>query len=306
MNAEERQAWLAERRGGIGSSDAAACIGYKPKEGRVYGTPLSVYLDKLGLLPPRDSQPMKWGRLLEGVVAAAYQEETGRDVLTPAQPLFRHPALAWMLASPDRLSVGDDTRILECKTANAWEAGAWGVPHTDEVPEAYLIQVQHQLAVLDLVRADIAVLIGGQDFRVYTVERDDAFTAHLAALEHDFWRLVEARTPPEPDWQHPDTPKLLELLHRPKPGVEVALESTEAFMVEEYEELGSHIKGLQIQRDEVRARLCMAMGEAELGRLPDGRTLRRKSLTRKQYTMPETTYVEFRILKPKKGERDGD
>ena len=48
-----------------------------------------------------------------------------------------------------------------------------GEPGTDEIPDYYMTQVQHYLAVTGVKTADVAVLIGGNDFRIYTIEADE-------------------------------------------------------------------------------------------------------------------------------------
>jgi predicted phage-related endonuclease len=85
---------------------------------------------------------------------------------------------------------------VEIKTARTAEG--WGESGTDEVPDAYAIQVQHGMAVTGLPRCDIAVLIGGSDFRIYAVERDHELIADLILAEAAFWARVDERVPPAP------------------------------------------------------------------------------------------------------------
>jgi predicted phage-related endonuclease len=68
--------------------------------------------------------------------------------------------------------------ILEIKTASYHSARS-GRRH----PVAYQCQVLHQLAVTGHAWADVAVLIGGQDFRIYRVNRDEDKIADLIARE---------------------------------------------------------------------------------------------------------------------------
>ena len=60
MTPEQRQAWLAERRTGIGGSDAAAACGLSK-----YKTRLELWLDKRGELETADQQ----FRQMQGQVA---------------------------------------------------------------------------------------------------------------------------------------------------------------------------------------------------------------------------------------------
>lgn len=185
----DRAKFLAQRRLGIGGSDVAPILGLSP-----WATPLDVYLDKIGEAPERQDTPqMAWGRALEPLLRQAYEAQTGREVAVPVDP-FVHPVHSFMRANLDGET--DDGRVFEGKTARSAEG--WGEPGTDEVPDAYALQVQHYLLVRGFVVADIGVLIGGSDFRVYTVEADPQVQADLIDLEGEFWQRVVDRNPPEP------------------------------------------------------------------------------------------------------------
>src|SRR5437763_9942981 len=77
----DRQQWLEVRRGGIGSSDAAAAVGLNP-----YKSMLELWMDKTGqslqaqAAADDDSSPTYWGSLLEPIVAAHYTRKSGNRV----------------------------------------------------------------------------------------------------------------------------------------------------------------------------------------------------------------------------------
>jgi putative phage-type endonuclease len=289
----DREAWLTERKTGIGSSDAPAIAGLSP-----WSSALEVYLRKTGQLPAQEmSEPMRWGLKLEEVVAAAYEEETGR-VLEKPPPILRHPEHPWMLASLDRVTT--DGIIVELKTANAYTAGEWGDAGTDEIPEPYLIQTAHQMAVAELDRADVAVLIGGQDFRIYTVSRNQGLIQRLLEIEGEFWDRVQAHQPPDPDWLNPRTVALLDALYPPSDSEEVSLGDEAAVLLTGYQARGETIKQLEEERREAKARLVGMMGSASLATLPDGSILSRKQITVGTYTVPEATRIDFRVKKPRR------
>lgn len=184
-----REQWLRERMSGIGGSDAAAVLGLSK-----WRTPLSVYMEKRGELAPQpENEPMRWGTRLEPIVRQEYAERTGEVVRLPPT-MLRHPRHAWMLANVD--GVTDSQRLVEIKTARTAEG--WGEPGTDEVPQAYVVQIQHYLAVTALPVADVAVLIGGSDFRLYEVPADAELQDLIIEQEAAFWRAVQEGTPPDP------------------------------------------------------------------------------------------------------------
>lgn len=199
-----RDQWLAVRKGGIGSSDAAAAVGLNP-----YKSPLELWMEKTGRdseLPKVDPQdersPMYWGTLLEPIVAAHYTKRTGNRVRR-VNAVLQHPEHPWMLANLDREVIGaGDVQILECKTAGLNGARLWA----EGVPEYVQLQVMHQLAVTGKQSADVAVLICGQELRVYRIERDEPMIRQLIDLEQSFWAHVQAdRAPPADGSDSADT-----------------------------------------------------------------------------------------------------
>jgi predicted phage-related endonuclease len=139
---------------------------------------------------------MYWGVVQEDLIAREYARQTGQKVRRPGK-MYRHPQFEWMIAHPDRL-VLNTNRGLECKTSGAYMAGEWGEPGTDEVPEQYLIQVQHYIAVCGWGGCDLALLLGGNDFRIYPIERNDRLIASLVERERQFWEnhVVAGILPP--------------------------------------------------------------------------------------------------------------
>jgi putative phage-type endonuclease len=185
----EREQWLENRRKGIGGSDAAAVLGLSK-----WKTPLQVYQEKRGEIGGQeDNEAMLWGRVLEPAVRQQYAERTGRVVRIP-EGILTHPDHPFMLANVD--GVTDDGRLVEIKTART--PIGFGEPGTDEVPQAYLIQVQHYLTVTELSIADLAVLIGGSDYRQYEIPADAELQGMIIEGEAAFWKHVEDGIPPEP------------------------------------------------------------------------------------------------------------
>ena len=191
----DRDQWLEVRKGGIGSSDAAAAIGLNP-----YKSQLELWLEKTGRADSSGEHqgmddPRFWGTLLEPYVAVAYQQKTNRKV-RKLNAVLQHPTLPYMLANIDREVVGcPDVQILECKTAGEFGSKLW----KDGVPEYVQLQVQHQLAVTGKTAADVAVLLCGQKLEVHRIERNDEVIARLMVLESGFWSYVESDTPPPAD-----------------------------------------------------------------------------------------------------------
>jgi putative phage-type endonuclease len=180
-----------ERRTGLGGSDAPIALGISP-----WRSPLDLWEEKTGRAPPNEqNEPMLWGHLLEDVIRREYARRTGFEV-TYRKEMIRHPARPWQFVHLDGEVGQDGKRILEVKSTRT--GLGWGEPETAEVPQHYLAQVHHAMTVTGAEIVDIAVLIGGQDFRIYRVERDIEIEQFLIEREAQFWEHVTRDEPPGP------------------------------------------------------------------------------------------------------------
>ena len=187
-----KQEWLMERKNYIGGSDLGAICGLNP-----YRTALDVYLDKTSDdIAENTNSAMHWGTLLEDVIAKEYAQVTGYDVEIEPNTIY-HPEYEFLGANIDRWA-DNKRRILECKTASFLKAKEWGDLGTDQIPESYLIQNATYSAVCNIPVVDTAVLIGGQDFRIYTYNRDKNLEEKLIKIACNFWyNHIEKRVPPK-------------------------------------------------------------------------------------------------------------
>lgn len=240
---------------GLGGSDAAAITERSP-----WKTAFALYLERTGVLPREDisDKPhVRWGNILEDAVADEWARVTDKRVRRSNKRLT-NPACPWMTAHIDRRVVGERA-FLECKTASQWMDKEWGPDGTDQIPGHYRDQVDHYLAVTGWDTAYVAVLIGGSDFRTYTIQRDEERIADLIEAEHRFWRRLEEMDPPpkrterDVDMAHP--------LSDPNRTALADMEDIEAA----YRLLA--IKGemaaLKEEETAIRARLKESIGDAE-------------------------------------------
>jgi len=180
-----------QRQGYIGGSDAAVIMGMNPWKNRV-----QLWQEKTGEMEPADlseNARVQWGIKLEDLVARHWAEVTGRKIRRNNFLLRseRHP---WMAAHLDRQVAGGG--FLEVKTAG--QVGEWGPSDSTLIPDHYMCQVQHYMAVTGDSKCWVAVLIGGSDFRHYTIHRNQPFIAMMVEAQEAFWKLVQNRTPPIP------------------------------------------------------------------------------------------------------------
>lgn len=240
-------AQLAERRNGLGASEAAAAVGLSR-----WCSPLELYLRKLGEAPEQsETWPMRVGSALEPLVLAGFTAETGLSV-SDQQRQFRDPALPWRWATVDGIAA--DGALVEAKTSGS--PAEWG---DDEaaIPIEYACQVQHALAVTGLALAYVPVLIATRELRVYRVPRDEELIELLTEREREFWRRVETREPP--------APKTLEEMRlrwpRDDGSARVATPEVLAALLD-YRRARDEIARQESLADEAKARVLAALGEA--------------------------------------------
>jgi putative phage-type endonuclease len=289
MSLSEEQ--LAERHTGIGGSDAAPALALSP-----YKTPLALFLEKRERPEPSASTlaAFRWGHLLEPVIRQEYATMTGRVVRLPEGTL-RHPKHSFMLAHVD--GVTDDQRIFEAKTART--ADGWGRSGSDEVPHHYLIQVQHYLAVTGLEVADIAVLIGGNDFRVYEVPADLDLQEMIVDGEREFWKLVETNTAPPPEWDIDSVP-IMQRLFSGSDGSTVIANAEDTLYQQTFVSASERAKSYEAVAENCKAHLLHRLGNgARLVFAESEMQLTRKQVARKAYSVGPSTYIDSRFSRLK-------
>ncbi len=254
-NMSEKE-WLDFRRKGIGGSDAGAIAGVSP-----WASPLDVYLEKIGESPESDfGEPAYWGNVLEDVVAKEFQKRTGLKV-QKRNAILQHSDHPWMLANVDRLIVGEKIG-LECKTTNAFLKSDWD---EDKIPDHYLLQCAHYMAVTGLEAWYIAVLIGGNTFKFKRIERDEDLINNLIQVEKSFWEnYVLAKEMPEPDGSAAAT-KLLGRLYSDSTKTTIELPNEADSLISEYQEYGDMEKRYKTLKDESSNKLKAMLENNEIG-----------------------------------------
>ena len=283
---------VAERHSGLGGSDAAPALGLSP-----YRSALELFLEKREQRAPSSAQlaAFRWGHLLEPVIRQEYANVTGRVVRLP-QGTLRHPKHSFLVAHLD--GVTDDQRVFEAKTARS--ADGWGKPGTEEVPHHYLIQVQHYLAVTGFDVADIAVLIGGSDFRIFEVPADPELQTMIIEGELDFWRMVQTGQPPEPDFDRTDVHELMRRLYPGTDGRTVTATEDDYHHRRVYQNALEMAKGYTLLADQTKAHLLHMMGNAaRMVFKEDGMQFQRKEVKRREYVVPASSYIDARLAKIK-------
>lgn len=249
---------VKERQQFIGGSEAAAVLGLSR-----WSTPLQVWAHKTGEVQREEDKGELYktlGSRLEEVVAELFTAETGKAVRRVNRTLF-HRDYPFLGGNIDREVLGEDAG-LECKTASAWKAKEWA---GEEIPQEYIIQCHHYLAVTGKKRWYLAVLIGNQDFQVKTIERDEKLLKNLVEQEVKFWReYVEEKVMPANLIKAEDSDTLYQLFPVAEP-VTVNLGDQAAALIEQRNALIQDNKQVESQLEKVENELKAMLGTNEAG-----------------------------------------
>lgn len=256
--------WLHARKRGIGGSDAAAVLGLGD-----FKSAFEVYLDKVGRHPDGltipDNPKMYWGRVLEDPVGDHTARITGCVHVKPTW-LYQHRDIDYMLGSPDRIALDplrDTPGVYEGKTCGEYMGDKWGEDESDEPAMYALIQAVHYMDVLDFTWADISVLIGGQDFRHYRVERDDELISMLRAYEADFWDHVLRKEEPPASGSISDK-ELLQRLYEAVHDKQLLVGEEAVELSREYRAAHKVFKAAEKEKETAGNRLRQLLGDAEI------------------------------------------
>jgi putative phage-type endonuclease len=194
----------------------AALLGLSP-----YKTPISLWAEKTGRLEPEvaNENAVLWGKTLEPVIAKHFAEINGAKITNQTRhgQLNKYPYLTGEFDYKIVEGFGEHG-ILEVKTASAYLSRDWGKPQDDEddiVPPHYYIQEQWYMHVFKVDFAIIAVLIGGQDYREYMIERDPLVGGHIEEKAIAFWKQ-NVIADVQPTLVYPDDADVLNKLYQSK------------------------------------------------------------------------------------------
>lgn len=252
--------WLALRRQFIGGSDIAAICGLNP-----WKTPLQVWLEKKGRSVEWTSEKAELGHKLEPIIREMYEQKEGRKIILPS--VIYSSGIAG--ASTDGIILLSDVSHLDthiddpCKT---WD-GVFEAKHpgwrqayrweNNQTPEEYRCQVVWYMGILGLEWADIAALIGGDDWQTRRIDFDAELFGLMRQRAEQWWRdYIQGNTEPPAEAQDNE---VLTQLHRPDPALTVDLAPEDSYTVLTYCTLDDQIKKLEEEKEKCAAILKQKM-----------------------------------------------
>lgn len=259
--------WKAERRKGIGASEASVLLGLSPNNSR-----FSMWWQKFNGWDIDSTREMWLGTRLEPIIREVFLEEFPNVlVFRPGAALWAHPDHEFMLCTPDFLAVfPDDPTVvvpIECKSDQT--SKGWGKRSGDrEVPPHHRVQALVQAFTFGSPLAYVAHL-NGKRFTwhpiIPTAEEREVWWPALVKDARKFVASLEAGLPPDIDAidGHKATADMLSRLYA---GADEELPPAvvDVEIAEQYVQLREQLRVLKAQYAAVQNRIRYEMGNATL------------------------------------------
>lgn len=255
--------WLNWRNKGIGGSDVAAICGLNK-----YKSPIEIWMEKTGQIEPKQAgEAAYWGTIMEPIIRDEFKLRTNLQVKI-VKAILKHPQYDYMLANVDGI-INDPLAgdcIFEAKTASIFKQDEW---EGDKIPEAYMLQIQHYMAVTGYNRTFIAVLLGGNQFKYKMIERDDELIDMIIKLEADFWNHVISNMPPEMDGSEASSELLNRLFPNSQNEKKIMLADEAKTLLTQYDIAKANEKKYAEIKEEAANKLKFMLGDNETGIIDD-------------------------------------
>lgn len=278
----EKNEWLKWRIKGIGGSDVSVIAGINK-----FRSVFQLWLEKTGQVVSEEKETdfTHFGTVLEPVVKKEFMRRTGLKIRAK-RAILQSEEYPFMLADLDGVIYEDgEMCIFEAKTASAYKQEIW----EKGVPEEYLLQIQHYMAVTGARKTYIAALVGGNRFFYHVVERDEELIALIIAMEKRFWEEnVLLGKEPVPDGLEATTKFLNEKYGEPN-GNTVMLPEEALDLCTSYDDISEQLNILKERKEAVANQLKNYLKENETGIVGD------RKVTWKQVT--STAFDKKRLEK---------
>ena len=179
--------WHKLREKRIGGSDVGAILGVNKHKSII-----DVYIDKTEGSSFVGNDATHWGHMLEGPVIKEFASRHSEFIVYQA-PYSVIANLDGVLKNKETGEYG----VVEIKTTNAYNYKDWD---GDIVPQYYYAQVQHYLMLTGYKFAYIAVLIGGNNYKDFRIERSEEDIELIRNKATEFYQEnLLKKIPPMPD-----------------------------------------------------------------------------------------------------------
>ena len=249
--------WLEMRKAGIGGSDCAAAVGLSR-----WKSPFKLWSEKTDrIVPSKAGEAAYWGSVMEPILRAEVAKRMPEAEVRECPFFLRSKEHPYMLANIDGyIHENGSFSVLEIKTANAFAAVQdW----QNGLPIEYYCQVMHYMAVTGMNNAYVAVLLGGNNFVIQKIDRDEDMIQHIIQMEEHFWyEYMLKDTPPEATAKDNEVLGQLYLKSEEKA---VEMPTTARDILTDYEKACQDLAAAKEAKEQAEAKLKMMLADAEVG-----------------------------------------
>lgn len=225
--------WYELRAKRIGGSDIGAIIGVNP-----YKSIVDVYVDKTEGSNFKGNELTHWGHMLEGTILKEFSNKHKELIVYEVPYSVVNDFLIANLDGVLKDKETGDYGVLEIKTTSLWNKKDW---EDDVIPQYYYAQVQHYLMLTGYKFAYIAVLIGGQQYKEFKIERSEEDINLIRNKATEFYQEnLLKKIPPIPD----GSDAYMNYLKQKA----LEIENNEVRELPEFEEIAIRIKELARQK----------------------------------------------------------
>ena len=253
-------------------------------------------------LPSKQTERMKAGNYLEPAIAKWVADQTGWTIRKVHVYHSLLPGLG-LGGSLDFEIVANERGpgVLEIKTADWLVAKRW---EDGEPPLSYMLQLQTYLACMGRSWGCIAVLVGGNDLRLFEIERRPATIELIEKAVADFWQSIRDNKPPPPDFAK-DGATLAQLYAAAEPGKIIDMSDSNRLpeLIAEYRRASAEEKAGKAAKDAAKAEMLPLIGDAERVICGDA-TISAKMVAGTHVEYERKPFRDFRINE-KKAKSDG-
>ena len=253
-----REDWLKWRTKGIGGSDVSVIAGINK-----FRSIFQLWLEKTGQVIPEEveTEYTHFGTVLEPIVKKEFVRRTGLKVRAKKM-LLQSEDYPFMIADLDGVIYENgEICIFEAKTASTYKEEVW----KNGVPEEYMLQVQHYMAVTGAKKTYIAALVGGNQFYYHEVHRNEELISLIIDMEKHFWEQnVLKGKEPTPDGSEATT-DYFNSKYSQSNGSAVELPETALMLCRQYDELTEQLNELKDRKEAISNQLKNYLKDNEVG-----------------------------------------
>jgi putative phage-type endonuclease len=293
--------WLKQRKNGIGGSEVASVLNISP-----YKSAYKVWQDKVSdEIEDEENDYTRLGNFIENFIALEYTRQTGRKTLRDNK-IRVHKEHSCLIVNLDRVIVdnqdGSGPGLLECKSTVSYVFKSWKDDETAQqsIPLVYYCQIQHELSVTGYKWAILAVYILDLRKTVFIpIYRDDEYIEKQNRFLVMWWNayVLQNEAPPmtavELNFITPDPDSFIEADER------ITLAFDELLKKEK------ELKAVEKEVEYLKNQIKEYMGEKERltikasvdNKLVDKIAITWKQVIRKSYTVKESIYRQFKIVR---------